>query len=216
MKGKNFTYSDWVAMNTEIASGLNEEEVIAQRRIGISEENARLYYRARTEGGCITHQDAVKWATTHRPKSGKTSAAADFIDLDKRKSISFFGPDDFRILKDKAALGYDEVRKALRMGLSDSNVREHLQVFNRFNDATYEEHREHYRIVKNGIKKNAPPTQEEVDEQSKAIAKSMEDGQLLSSFLKRLPERTFQDLLYANGVKVTVRKVVTESYGYCM
>lgn len=216
MKGKNFTYSDWVAMNTEIASGLNEAEVIAQRRIGISEENARLYYRARTEGGCITHQDAVKWATTHRPKPGKTSAAADFIDLDKRKSINFFGPDDFRILKDKAALGYDEVRKALRMDLSDSNIREHLQVFNRFNDETYEEHREHYRLVKNGIKKSAPPTQEEVDEQSKAIAKSMEDGQLLSSFLKRLPERTFQDLLYANGVKVTIRKVVTESYGYCM
>lgn len=212
MKGKNFTYSDWVAMNTEIASGLNEAEVIAQRRIGISEENARLYYRARTEGGCITHQDAVKWAATHRPKSGKTSAAADFIDLDKRKSISFFGPDDFRILKDKAALGYDEVRKALRMGLSDSNIREHLQVFNRFNDATYEEHREHYRIVKNGIKKNAPPTQEEVDEQSKAIAKSMEDGELLTSFLKRLSSQSFQDLLYANRVKVEV--LVPKVYGY--
>ncbi|MBQ6357908.1 MAG: hypothetical protein IJI97_02985 [Clostridia bacterium] len=212
MKGKNFTYSDWVAMNTEIASGLNEAEVIAQRRTGISEENARLYYRARTEGGCITHQDAVKWATAHRPKSGKTSAAADFIDLDKRKSISFFGPDDFRILKDKAALGYDEVRKALRMGLSDSNIREHLQVFNRFNDATYEEHREHYRIVKNGIKKNAPPTQEEVDEQSKAIAKSMEDGELLTSFLKRLSSQSFQDLLYANCVKVEV--LVPKVYGY--
>lgn len=212
MKGKNFTYSDWVAMNTEIASGLNEAEVIAQRRIGISEENARLYYRARTEGGCITHQDAVKWAATHRPKSGKTSAAADFIDLDKRKSISFFGPDDFRILKDKAALGYDEVRKALRMGLSDSNIREHLQVFNRFNDATYEEHREHYRIVKNGIKKNAPPTQEEVDEQSKAVAKSMEDGELLTSFLKRLSSQSFQDLLYANRVKVEV--LVPKVYGY--
>ena len=212
MKGKNFTYSDWVAMNTEIASGLNEAEVIAQRRIGISEENARLYYRARTEGGCITHQDAVKWAAAHRPKSGKTSAAADFIDLDKRKSISFFGPDDFRILKDKAALGYDEVRKALRMGLSDSNIREHLQVFNRFNDATYEEHREHYRIVKNGIKKNAPPTQEEVDEQSKAIAKSMEDGELLTSFLKRLSSQSFQDLLYANRVKVEV--LVPKVYGY--
>lgn len=212
MKGKNFTYSDWVAMNTEIASGLNEAEVIAQRRTGISEENARLYYRARTEGGCITHQDAVKWATTHRPKSGKTSAAADFIDLDKRKSISFFGPDDFRILKDKAALGYDEVRKALRMGLSDSNIREHLQVFNRFNDATYEEHREHYRIVKNGIKKNAPPTQEEVDEQSKAIAKSMEDSELLTSFLKRLSSQSFQDLLYANRVKVEV--LVPKVYGY--
>ena len=212
MKGKNFTYSDWVAMNTEIASGLNEAEVIAQRRTGISEENARLYYRARTEGGCITHQDAVKWATAHRPKSGKTSAAADFIDLDKRKSISFFGPDDFSILKDKAALGYDEVRKALRMGLSDSNIREHLQVFNRFNDATYEEHREHYRIVKNGIKKNAPPTQEEVDEQSKAIAKSMEDGELLTSFLKRLSSQSFQDLLYANRVKVEV--LVPKVYGY--
>lgn len=212
MKGKNFTYSDWVAMNTEIASGLNEAEVIARRRIGISEENARLYYRARTEGGCITHQDAVKWATTHRPKSGKTSAAADFIDLDKRKSISFFGPDDFRILKDKAALGYDEVRKALRTGLSDSNIREHLQVFNRFNDATYEEHRGHYRIVKNGIKKNAPPTQEEVDEQSKAIAKSMEDGELLTSFLKRLSSQSFQDLLYANCVKVEV--LVPKVYGY--
>ena len=212
MKGKNFTYSDWVAMNTEIASGLNEAEVIAQRRTGISEENARLYYRARTEGGCITHQDAVKWATAHRPKSGKTSAAADFIDLDKRKSISFFGPDDFRILKDNAALGYDEVRKALRMGLSDSNLREHLQVFNRFNDATYEEHREHYRIVKNGIKKNAPPTQEEVDEQSKAIAKSMEDGELLTSFLKRLSSQSFQDLLYANCVKVEV--LVPKVYGY--
>lgn len=212
MKGKNFTYSDWVAMNTEIASGLNEAEVIAQRRVGISEENARLYYRARTEGGCITHQDAVKWATTHRPKSGKTSAAADFIDLDKRKSVSFFGPDDFRILKDKAALGYDEVRKALRMGLSDSNVREHLQVFNRFNDATYEEHREHYRIVKNGIKKNAPPTQEEVDEQSKAIAKSMEDGELLTTFLKRLSSQSFQDLLYANRVRVEV--LVPKVYGY--
>lgn len=212
MKGKNFTYSDWVAMNTEIASGLNEAEVIAQRRVGISEENARLYYRARTEGRCITHQDAVKWATTHRPKSGKTSAAADFIDLDKRKSVSFFGPDDFRILKDKAALGYDEVRKALRMGLSDSNVREHLQVFNRFNDATYEEHREHYRIVKNGIKKNAPPTQEEVDEQSKAIAKSMEDGELLTTFLKRLSSQSFQDLLYANRVRVEV--LVPKVYGY--
>ena len=212
MKGKNFTYSDWVAMNTEIASGLNEAEVIAQRRVGISEENARLYYRARTEGGCITHQDAVKWATTHRPKSGKTSAAADFIDLDKRKSVSFFGPDDFRILKDKAALGYDEVRKALRMDLSDSNIREHLQVFNRFNDATYEEHREHYRIVKNGIKKNAPPTQEEVDEQSKAIAKSMEDGELLTTFLKRLSSQSFQDLLYANRVKVEV--LVPKVYGY--
>ena len=212
MKGKNFTCSDWVAMNTEIASGLNEAEVIAQRRTGISEENARLYYRARTEGGCITHQDAVKWATAHRPKSGKTSAAADFIDLDKRKSISFFGPDDFRTMKDKAALGYDEVRKALRMGLSDSNIREHLQVFNRFNDATYEEHREHYRIVKNGIKKNAPPTQEEVDEQSKAIAKSMEDGELLTSFLKRLSSQSFQDLLYANRVKVEV--LVPKVYGY--
>ena len=212
MKGKNFTYSDWVAMNTEIASGLNEAEVIAQRRIGISEENARLYYRARTEGGCITHQDAVKWATTHRPKSGKTSATADFIDLDRRKSVSFFGPDDFRILKDKAALGYDEVRKALRMDLSDSNIREHLQVFNRFNDATYEEHREHYRIVKNGIKKNAPPTQEEVDKQSKAIAQSMEDGELLTTFLKRLSSQSFQDLLYANRVKVEV--LVPKVYGY--
>ena len=98
------------------------------------------------------------------------------------------------------------------MGLSDSNIREHLQVFNRFNDATYEEHREHYRIVKNGIKKNAPPTQEEVDEQSKAIAKSMEDGELLTSFLKRLSSQSFQDLLYANRVKVEV--LVPKVYGY--
>jgi len=199
-------------MQIDIAQGWSPEEILVgacKRKEGLSAQNASLYYRAITEGGCKTLQDSRRWVDLNRPTpKRKTTEEQTDVATKKKNTVGMrrtFGQDDFELMMLRYDYGYDDesILDAFNdSGLTRDNVKKHLRIFKIHQDTTYEEHREHYRAHQMGVA---------VDTFEKS-APQVGDKDIVDMLLNRIHDESFQGLLRNSGIQITIRRERVEVY----
>lgn len=180
-------------MKIDVEHGWNKSQVIVgacKRKDGLSAQNAELYYRAMTEGGCKSLEDARAWVRVRQPNTRNTEP--------KR----IFNEDDFSMMK---SMRDQDIGVAADLtGLTIDCLKRHLNIMRRYPEDSFEEHKEHYRESKG---------HRHADEAVSAHENGADES-LVVKLLSRLDDEKFEDLLEDYGITIEVRRMVVEVKRY--